>query len=119
MALYGMVRTHIIAFCSILFAVIACCCLGFLLVELTHVLKHFKKREERLWIGVGVASLEVSAFACVSFTPLICIGSFYSADISPKIAPAPSLPWWSSCCIKFRSSIFIIDIKVWLFLISR
>ncbi|PON90053.1 hypothetical protein TorRG33x02_140850 [Trema orientale] len=89
MALYGMVKTHILAFCSIVFAVIACSCLGFLLVELTHVLKHFKKREERLWIGVGVATLVVSAFACVSFTFLICIGSFYRGDISPKIAPAP------------------------------
>ena len=73
-----------------MFAIIACCCLSFLLVELTHVLKHFKKREESLWIGVGVATLVVYAFACVSFTFLVCIGSFYTADISPTVAPAPT-----------------------------
>ncbi|EXB67246.1 hypothetical protein L484_025725 [Morus notabilis] len=89
MAMYGMVKTQLLAFCSVLFAVIACSCLGFLLVEMAHVLQHFKKRE-RLWVGVAVSSLIISAFAFLSLTFLICISSLYTADSSTKIAPAPT-----------------------------
>lgn len=89
MAMFAMVKTQLLAFCSVLFAVIACSCLGFLLVELAHVLQHFNKRQ-RMWIGVAVSSLIISAFAFLSSTFLICISSLYTAESSTKIAPAPT-----------------------------
>lgn len=85
---FGMVKTQTLAFCSLLFAVIACSCFGVLLVELAHVLQHFKKHE-RMWVGVAVSSLIISAFAFLS-TFLICLNSLYTSERNTKIAPAPT-----------------------------
>lgn len=89
MAMFVMVKTQILAFCSLLFAVIACSCFGVLLVELAHVLQHSKKHE-RMWVGVAVSSLIISAFAFLSFTFLICLNSLYTSERNTKIAPAPT-----------------------------
>lgn len=90
MSEYCVNRTQILPFWSVLLALIASSCLGFILVELIHVMKYVQKREERLWIGIAVASLVISAFAFVSFIDLSCTVMFYTSDTRIKVAPTPN-----------------------------